>query len=769
MSNKKLKTYGASDNNDQLLKNPVWSEFFDNLIFIAIVIIISVTPLVFSKSIYQSFSLAKGFVFKFSLGLVLIFWCLHKISTKWDKTYLLKVKLLAIPMLLFGFFTIISTLQGIDPWISLVGIYTRHIGLQGILTIVFGYFALAFSMNKKKDIDFIFFSFSVCALIIGIYATMQFFGLDIFNWVNVKFARVPSTAGNANLLGNIVSLLFPIPIYYLFFSNQKLIKFGAGISMFFILLATLFCMSRANWLAIMASVVFYAFLYVRIQKGNQQLKKVIIISMIGSLFIIQLLLNSLIVERGDSPLLITVAVIIHAFMIACFKFQEIWTGITLKISTSIYVAIFILTMMIIIPLNIYTSKDSFAGKYFSIFHYEDLPRYYLLRDSIHVIKKHFFFGTGEGTYRIAYMPYKSLQNEIAEPKANYDSPHNNYITVLATQGIFAFLAYLSIFFLIFKKGIQAVISPHIQNSDKYLVITFLTIFFSYLVWSLASFDSDVTNPVMVGLYASYSYLIYELFYKDSVVLYEQKLIFSTKILMTILIPFAALSVYQSYLIYQADTFYGMGLRIKNSATKYLSSNTPSDKQTALNVLTKANAMFTKALEYNPKESFYNVDMADLHHSLYVLTGDQYHLDQIYKYLDLSEVHSWDPGKYYMVKVKTELTRGRNQEAINYATKVLKDLPHNAIVRSQLGFMLFKEGGADNFRKALVHFERALKVDKTNLLALVYTSEIFLRFGKFDAARLFAQKSLAAYPDKASEINGLLARINTTEKNNMPKK
>jgi len=640
---------------------------------------------------------------------------------------------------------------------------TRHIGLQGILTIVFSYFALAFSMNKKTDIDFVLFSFCVCALIIGVYATLQFFGLDFFSWVNVKFSRVPSTAGNANLLGNIVSLLFPIPIYYLLFSNRRSIKIGAGVTMFFILLATLFCMSRANWLAILASIVFFAFLYVRVHKGNQQFEKVIISSMVGSLFILQLVINSLIVERGDSPLLITVALIIHAIMISCFKFQEIWTGIRLKISTLIYVIIFILTMMIIIPLNVYTSKDSFAGKYFSIFHYEDLPRYYLLRDSIHVIKKHFFFGTGEGTYRIAYMPHKSLQNEIAEPKANYDSPHNNYLTVLATQGIFAFLAYLAIFVLIFKKGVQAVISPHIQNNDKYLVITFLTIFFSYLVWSLASFDSDVTNPVMVGLYASYSYLIYELFYKDTAVLYEQKIIFSTKIIMIILIPFAALSVYQSYLIYQADTFYGMGLRTKNSSIKYLSSTNPADKQIALNVLTKANALIARALEYNPKESFYNVEMADLHHALYVLTGDQYHLDQIYRYLDLSAVHSWDPGKYYMVKVKTELTRGRSQEAIKYAIEVLRDLPHNAIVRSQLGFMLFKEGGADNFKQALVHFERALKVDKTNLIALVYTSEIFLRFGKFDAARMFAKKSLMAYPEKANEINGLLARIDSTEK------
>jgi len=769
MNNKKNKTMEIAENNSQLLKVPVLSEFFDNLIFIAIIIIISVTPLVFSKSIYQSFSLAKGFIFKFSLGIVLIVWCIHKIITKWDKTYLLKVKLLAIPMLLFGFFTIISTMQSIDPWISLVGIYTRHIGLQGILTIIFSYFALAFSMNKKSDIDFVFYSFSVCALIIGIYATLQFFGLDFFNWVNVKFSRVPSTAGNANLLGNIVSLLFPIPVYYLFFSKQRSIKIGASISMFFILLATLFCMSRANWLAIMASIVFYAFLYVRIHRGNQQFKKVILISMIGSLSIIQLVLNSLIVERGDSPLLITVALIIHAIMISCFKFQEVWTGIALKISTAIYVTIFILTMMIIIPLNIYTSKDSFAGKYFSIFHYEDLPRYYLLRDSIYVIKKNFFLGTGEGTYRIAYMPHKSLQNEIAEPKANYDSPHNNYLTVLATQGIFAFLAYLAIFVLIFKKGIQAVISPDIHNNDKYLVITFLTIFFSYLVWSLASFDSDVTNPVMVGLYASYSYLIYELFYKNDTFFNEQKIIFATKILMIILIPFAALSVYQSYLIYQADAFYGMGLRIKNSSIKYLSSANPTDKQTALNVLTKANTLIAKALEYNPKESFYNVEMADLHHSLYVLTGDQYHLDQIYKYLDLSAIHSWDPGKYYMVKVKTELTRGRNQEAIKYATEVLKDLPHNAIVRSQLGYMLFKEGGADNFKQALVHFERALKVDKTNLLALVYTSEIFLRFGKFEAARMFAQKSMAAYPEKSNEIKGLLARIDTMEKTYSVKK
>lgn len=763
MGNKNKAETSKSDRKTQVTASEAFMSFFDNTVFMALIIFLCLIPLVFSKNIYQSFSLAKAFLFKVSLGTIILIYATQKLFTKWDKSYLLKVKLLAIPMLLFGFFTIISTFQSIDPWISLVGIYTRHLGLQAILTLVFAYFALAFSMQKKKDVEVLLFSFTLCALIVGVYAALQYFNLDFFKWIKAGGQRVPSTAGNANLLGNIVSLIFPIPLYFIFFSKRFTLRLTGALSIFFIIFATIVCQSRANWVAILISMVFYAFLFVRIHKGNQSLKKIILFSITGSLVIVQFLLNSVIIERYDSPILLIIVLLIHAGLLSCFKFQEYWTGIEFKRATHLYIGIFAVCMAIIVPLKIYASKDGFVNKYFSIFHYEELPRYYLIRDSIYVIKKHFFFGTGEGTYRIAYMPHKSLKNEIAEPKANYDSPHNNFLTVFATQGVFAFIAFMAIFVLIFRKGIQAIADPNIKNEDKHLVVTILAAIFSYLVWSLASFDSNVTNPIMVGLYAAFSFLIYELYYKNDNIPKEKECIVGTKVLMGIIIPFAILSIYQSYIIYQGDINYGMGLRIKKAAGRYIKSKDPKERQKGKMILNKAKQYLKKAIKYNPNESFYNIEMADLHHSLFVMNGDRYTMQEIYKYLKLGQVHSWDPGKHYMVKMKTELTRGRRKVAIDHATSVLKDLPHNSIVRSQLGFLLFKEGGAENFKKALKHFERALKVDKRNLISLIYTSEILLRFGKFEVAKNYAIRAIKLHPAKRHQINGLLRRIQETQK------
>ena len=53
-----------------------------------------------------------------------------------------------------------------------------------------------------------------------------------------------------------------------------------------------------------------------------------------------------------------------------------------------------------------------------------------------------FFGIGIETYRYAFMSHKSKRLEAMDPMTNHDNPHNNYLYVLASFGIFGLAAYL---------------------------------------------------------------------------------------------------------------------------------------------------------------------------------------------------------------------------------------------------------------------------------------------------------------------------------------
>ncbi|MCK5072928.1 MAG: O-antigen ligase family protein, partial [Bacteriovoracaceae bacterium] len=600
-------------------------------------------------------------------------------------------------------------------------------------------------------------------LIVGVYATFQFFGMDFFKWVKRPYDKVPSMAGNANLCGNILALLFPIGLYFIFKAKNRALKILSILSTVFILLGVLFSQSRAIWLTVLVTVVFIIFVTLIIHREIiARHKKLYIISIACVLSITHFLVNSFIIMRYSNTLFLIISLMGHALIFSIWNMQERWTKIKIKFSSIIYLIILLCTFALSLTIKIqYSAPETFGHKYFSTFHFEKIPRYFLFRDSTYVIKDHFFFGTGEGTYRIAYMPYKSIENEIAEPKANYDSPHNNYLTVWATQGVFAFIAYMSIIFIFFRGAFKTISSTTVNRDDKLLMGTLLASFFAYLLWSLTSFDSNVTNPIMIGLFASFSVLLY-LIRRDEITVeskYASKIIMVCKGFMILLIPLAILSIITVQKLYNADQHYAKTVRFKNTAIKYLNKK---EKEKAVKIMSMARREANKAISMNPRESFYHVEMADIHFNLFKLTGAKHHIQETYKFLKNSREHDWDPGKYYLVKMKLELSQGNKNEAIRYAESVLKDLPYNFIVRSQLGYLLFQRRTAKAFKKALEHFRITLRIKPNNLVSLVYTSEIYLRFGKFNLARQFANKAMVAHPSRKKQLIGLLQKINKSE-------
>jgi O-antigen ligase/tetratricopeptide (TPR) repeat protein len=756
---KKLK----QEERENILDEKKTIDITNNFFLMSSMIFICLIPLVFSHNVYQSFSLIKAYIFKMSFGVIGIIWAIHLLINKWNYECINKCKLFAVPLLLIVLFTGISTWQGIDPWISLVGIYTRQIGLQGIATLVLVFFILCFSLKNKDDIKKILFIFSILGLIMGVYSTFQFFNMDFFGWVKKLHDKVPSSAGNSNLAGNIFTLLLPFAIYLSCFSKQKVQKIISIVAVIFILLGIIFCKSRASWLTSIGTIVIGVLLSIGIYKDNLKNKKIFSILLLFLLFLIQFVAISFIVERYSSPLVLIFTCLLQVLIYCGWSYQDRFTGIKYKNPSILFGIIITICLMTSVPLNIYKGKEgaSLRKIYFQIFHFDENPRYFLFRDSLKVIKDHFFFGTGEGTYRIAYMPYKSLENEIAEPKANYDSPHNNYLTIFATQGFFAFLCYMSIFVIFVRNGLKMIFRGDLSKEDRMLVIVLLSSFSSYLIWSMSSFDSNVTNPIVFTIYACFSSLYYFLSRENySTPVFETTIISVVKIIVAlILIPLAFLSIWSTQQIYTADQHYAKAVRIKKSAL----IRGQKSKEQGIRYMSAARAEINKALEYNHRESFYNVDQADVLFNLFKMTENKSYIPEVYKFLKKGKVHSWDPGKYYLVRMKLELAQGKKDEAIKYAETVLHDLPYNYIVRSQLGYLYFQRKTAEAFRKALEHFKIALQVRPQDTISLAYSGEIYLRAGKFQLAKLFAKRALQYAGKGREQIKNLLKRIDVYEK------
>lgn len=104
------------------------------------------------------------------------------------------------------------------------------------------------------------------------------------------------------------------------------------------------------------------------------------------------------------------------------------------------------------------------------------------------------FGIGIETYRFAFMSHKSKRLEALDPMTNHDNPHNNYLYILASFGLFGLAAYLWLLWRLLSQAFLRFYDPDRLGAsttiaDRALAFGVLTSFFSYSVYSIAGFDS----------------------------------------------------------------------------------------------------------------------------------------------------------------------------------------------------------------------------------------------------------------------------------------
>jgi O-antigen ligase len=246
-------------------------------IFLSTVLL--VIPLFFLKDFQSTFAHSKEILFKllillFLLSLSLIFAKRQQISFN----SFLKNKIF-LGLLSFLTIYILVTIFSVTPIPAYYGSSMRGFGLLTLLYLSIWYL-LCVCLLDKKDYRIYLLMISVGSFLVGGYAILQKFGLEIFfknHNLDIFVGRSFSTLGNPSYLGQFMSITFFTNSYLLFTEDVFKKKIYFGISSLVTLFALFASESRAAILALVIGLVLVCLKFLNLKRLKQNKKTVLIV------------------------------------------------------------------------------------------------------------------------------------------------------------------------------------------------------------------------------------------------------------------------------------------------------------------------------------------------------------------------------------------------------------------------------------------------------------------------------------------------------------
>jgi len=123
------------------------------------------------------------------------------------------------------------------------------------------------------------------------------------------------------------------------------------------------------------------------------------------------------------------------------------------------------------------------------------------RDTMKMVPDYWYKGCGIETFRVAFLPYKSIDLAINGPKQNWRNPHNVVLHEITSNGILGLMAYLLLIGYAISRFLKA--KKKSKGSDFDILITgCFASFCGYLIHNLVNYDVLATAfamYLMVGL------------------------------------------------------------------------------------------------------------------------------------------------------------------------------------------------------------------------------------------------------------------------------
>jgi hypothetical protein len=205
-------------------------------------------------------------------AVVLLF--LEYISIRKNKIEI-KKSFFFIPIAIYAFFVILSSLTSEYKDIAFFGFPDRHEGMFVILTYLFITASTILLVNREIHVKILIGALITSATIIGIIGILQYFGYHFMKSdtivktfiipamyykmghviMSFRDSGIDSTLDNSNFVGSYMAMVFPLSIVFLVLFKNRYLKIFMGIFGCLMLANLLGCRSRAGYMGAAIALV----------------------------------------------------------------------------------------------------------------------------------------------------------------------------------------------------------------------------------------------------------------------------------------------------------------------------------------------------------------------------------------------------------------------------------------------------------------------------------------------------------------------------------
>ncbi len=536
-------------------------------------------PLFFMFNTEELFEFNKMVLTYFYCLVLVVLWLTRMIL---HRQVIFKPTKLDIPILLFVFSQLLSTLFSIHPYTSLLGYYTRfHGGLLSTLTYVAFFYAFVSNIDTRQ-LKNIFMSSFIAATLVGVYAVLEHFGhsfscylvtggtsFGVSCWVQDVQNRVFATFGQPNWLAAYMITLLPLAVYSAQAATknwQKYLWIGL-VSLLFV--TVLYTRSRSGilgmgmGLGLYGAFVLYTWWKERAVRPQEFWKKHWV------------LLSSAVVCG------LLFAFVGHPFSPDLGKYFR--TAPVAPVATE---------QAETVPVNRLEVGGSDSGEIRKI----------VWKGALGVWKRYPILGSGVETFAYSYYQDRPVEhNFVSEWDFLYNKAHNEFLNFLATTGLFGLASYCillaSFGFITIRRIYQAL---KLENYDRALLYSSLVAGIAALTVSNFFGFSTVMVTVLMFLFFAISEIFDVTLQKP---LPEKNTLTNWQYTLFIIVGISSLiGLYKIYAYHSADVAYTRAKALFaqgdiNTGLQEISSAIQKTPQEALFYDTLADQYGTYALHF----------------------------------------------------------------------------------------------------------------------------------------------------------------------------
>lgn len=537
-------------------------------------------------------------------------------------------------LILFLLAVFASTLFSLEPSLSLFGTYERQMGLIGVTATVLLYMLLAEALTSEKRVRALVGTMALAGSFCGVYGLLQYFRLDPLGWSDAFGDRPISTVGHPDFFGVMLAMTLPLPASLCHLSTSWFWRvcwfLAAGIQCGGLLVSQ----TRGAWIA--ASISLAGFLLAEPWLRRHRVQW----------------------ERFQGRLLRSLLA---------------------------------LTLLLCLGTSVVLLKPEFRERAASVFHWDAQARIYLWRDTLKVIEENPLLGSGPETFRVAFMPHKSIELARVEKNVNFDNPHNHYLYLWATTGSVGLAAYLYLLLECLRNGIRRIRLADTSSSTLSLGVVWSIV--AYGVCMLTGIDTISTFGYLSALIAVATTDHHTSGRCETGGSMGCALWFWARVVLCA--SLLGLGVGDASRVLKADYLARMALTMERSH--------PTGAEEGKKLLGQAAALL-------PRESFYRLSLAERSLKNAQEAGDKERwLREALYWGQRSLEHGWAPENSYQLIGTASLRLGACDKAELNSLRGLKLDPHNFGLRTTLARALICQGRNE---EALEEVERALSVDPT---------------------------------------------------------